>query len=96
MCLRKFVKWVTNSLPVRKSYIEQMFGFRFSAHAILQPCGHTTSETFRKGYAIYIYDIKFGTLQVRNNDISLRKCSGGSADLRTLKGTLVTKVCAIW
>jgi len=24
----------------------------------------------------YIYDIKFGMLQVRKNEISLRKCSG--------------------
>jgi len=26
----------------------------------------------------YIYDIKFGMLQVRKYEISLRKCSGGS------------------
>jgi len=30
-------------------------------------------------------------LQVRKNEISLRKCSGGSAHLRTLEGTLVTR-----
>jgi len=30
-----------------------------------------------------IYDIKFGMLQVRKNEISLRKCSGVSADLRS-------------
>jgi len=29
-------------------------------------------------------------LQVRKNEISLRKCSGGSAQLRTSEGTLVT------
>jgi len=33
----------------------------------------------------YIYDIKFGMLQVRENEISLRKWSaGGAAQLRTL------------
>jgi len=37
----------------------------------------------------YIYDIKFGILQVRMNEISLRKCSGSSAHLRTLEETLV-------
>jgi len=39
----------------------------------------------------YIYDIEFGMLQVRINEISLRKCSGSSAHLRTLEGTLVTR-----
>jgi len=29
--------------------------------------------------------------QVRKNEISLRKCSGGSAQLRSLEGRLVTK-----
>jgi len=58
-------------------------------------CRHTTSETFRQGYAIYtVYDIKFGMLQVRKNEISLRKCSGTSAHLRTLGGTLVTRKSA--
>ena len=33
-----------------------------------------------------IYDIKFGMLQVRKNVISLRKCSAGSAQLRTSEG----------
>jgi len=37
-----------------------------------------------------LYDIKFGMLQVRKNDISLRKFSGSSAHLRTLEATLVT------
>jgi len=30
-------------------------------------------------------------LQVRKNEISLRKCFGGSAQLRSLEGTLVTR-----
>ena len=33
-------------------------------------------------------------LQVRKNVISLRKCSGGSAHLRTLEGTQVTRESA--
>jgi len=37
----------------------------------------------------YIYDIKYGILQVRENEILLRKRSGGTTQLRTLKGTLV-------
>jgi len=35
---------------------------------------------------IYIYDINFGMLQVRENGISLRKWSGGAAHLCTLEG----------
>jgi len=42
----------------------------------------------------YIHDIKFGMLQVRKNEISLRKCSGSSAHLRILEGTLVTRESA--
>jgi len=38
-----------------------------------------------------VYDIKFLMLQVRKNEISLRKCSGSSAHLRTLDGTPVTR-----
>jgi len=33
--------------------------------------------------------IKFGMLQVRENEISLRKWAGGTAQLRTLEGTLI-------
>jgi len=36
----------------------------------------------------YIYD-KLGMLQGRENEISLRKWSGGTAQLRTLERTLV-------
>jgi len=46
----------------------------------------------------YIYDIKFGMLQVRKNEISLRKCSGGSADRAVvhLRGnTSYQGVCAM-
>ena len=38
-----------------------------------------------------ICDIKLEILQVRKNEISLRKCSVGSAQLRTLEETLVTR-----
>ena len=41
-----------------------------------------------------VYDIKFWMLQVRNNEISLRKWSGGSAQLRTLEETLVIREAA--
>ena len=41
-----------------------------------------------------VYDIKFGMLQLRKNEISLRKYSGGSVQLCTLEGTLVTRVSA--
>jgi len=37
----------------------------------------------------YICDIKFETLQVRENEILLRKWSGGIAQLRTLEVTLL-------
>jgi len=34
-------------------------------------------------------DLKFGMLQVRENEISLRKWSDGTAHLRTVEGTLI-------
>jgi len=37
---------------------------------------------------IYIYSIEFGMLEVRENEIALRKLSGGTAQLRTLEGRL--------
>jgi len=40
------------------------------------------------------YDIKFGMLQVRKNEISLRKCSGGSAHLHSLEWTQDTRESA--
>jgi len=50
MCLQKFVKLVTSSFPCKK--IWHWANACVSAHAISQPCRHTTSETFRQGYAI--------------------------------------------
>jgi len=35
----------------------------------------------------YTYDIKSGMLQLRENEIPLRKWSGDTAHLRTLQGT---------
>ena len=37
----------------------------------------------------YIHDIKFGMLQVPEDEISLRKCCGGTAPLHTFGGTLL-------
>jgi len=42
----------------------------------------------------YIYDIKFGMLQVGKNEISLRKCPCSSAHLLNLEGTPVTRESA--
>jgi len=42
----------------------------------------------------YTYDIKFGMLQVRKNEISLHKCRGSSVHLHTSEGTLVTRESA--
>jgi len=39
---------------------------------------------------VYIYRIKFRMLEVRENEIALRKMSGGTAQLRTLEGTLAS------
>jgi len=80
MCLYKFVKFVTSSVTVRKFYIEQMFvlvRMHFHNHVDTQP-----AKRFEKAVRC-IYDIKFGMLQVRKNEISLRKCSGSSEHLRS-------------
>ena len=77
--------------PVRNFYIEKMFvsvRMQFHNHEDTQPV-KSFERTMR-----CIYDIKFGMLQVRKNEISLRECSGSSAHLRTLKGTLVTRESA--
>jgi len=52
MCLHKFVKLVTNSVPCKK--ILHWANICVSAHAISQARRHTTSETFRQGNAIYM------------------------------------------
>jgi len=81
MCLHKFVKLVTSSVHARKFYTEQMFvlvRMQFHNHVDTQ-----TVKRFERAMPC-IYDIKFGMLQVRKNEISLRKSSGVSAHLRTL------------
>jgi len=41
---------------------------------------HVDTQSVKRFRAVRcIYDIKLGMLQVRKNEISLRKCSGGSA-----------------
>jgi len=77
--------------PVRKFYIEKMFvlaRMQFHKHVDTQP-----AKRFERSMRC-IYDIKSGTLPVRKYEILLRKCSGGSAHLRTLEGTLVTRESA--
>ena len=77
--------------PVRKFYIEQMFVLvcmQFHNYVDTQPV-----KRFDRAMRC-ICDIKFEMLQVCTNEILLRKCSGGSAQLRTLEGTLVTRESA--
>jgi len=93
MCLHKFAKSVTSgaSVPVRKFYIEQMFAsvrMQFHNYVDTQPV-----KRFDRAMRC-ICDIKFGMLQVRKNEISLCKCSGGSPQLRTSGETLVTRESA--
>jgi len=88
MCLHKFVKSATNSVPVGKLCIEQMFvlvRMQFHNHVDTQPV-----KRFERAMRC-IYDIEFGTLQVHKNEISLCKCSGTFEQLRTLMGILVTR-----
>jgi len=73
--------------PARNFYIEQMLvsvRMHFHNHVGTQPV-----KRFEKAVRC-IYDIKFGMLQVRKNEISLCECSGSSAHLH-IKGTLVTR-----
>jgi len=64
---------------------------RFSAHASAQSRRRKNSETLQGLQRLCdIYTvIKYGMLQVRENEFSLRKLSGDTAHLRTLEGTLV-------
>jgi len=59
----------------------------FSAHAISQPRRLWTHNQRNVSTGL-------GMLQVRKNVISLLKCSGSSAHLRTLEGTQVTRESA--
>ena len=77
--------------PVRKFYIEQTFvpvRMQFHNYVDIQP-----AKRFERAMRC-AYDIKSGMLQVRKNEILLRKCSGGSAHLHILEEALVTKESA--
>ena len=95
MCLHKFVKSVTSSVIVG-FYIEQVFAsvrIQFHNHVDTQPVIH-----FWRAMRC-IYDIKSGMLQVRKYEISLRKCSGGSAQLCSCEPQRDTGhqgVCTVW
>jgi len=88
MCLHKFVKLVTSSVPVRKFYIDQMFvSVRMQCH------NHVDTQTVKRvERAMQYYTISnLECCKCARMRFSLRKCSGGCADFRTLEGTLVTK-----
>jgi len=62
----------------------------------MQLRNHVDTQTVKrsqrlKGYAVYMYRIKFRMFEVHENEIALRKLSGGTAhaQLHTLEGTLV-------
>jgi len=77
MCLHKFVKLVTSSVPVRKFYILQMFALvrmHFHNHVDTQSVKH-----FKRAVRC-ICDIKFGMLQVRENET--QPCSNALVVLR--------------
>jgi len=80
--------------PLRKFYTEQMFVLFRTKRVQLR--NHADTQTVNcsqrwKGYVIYVYtvhSIKFRMLEVRENEIALRNLSGGTAQLRTVEGTL--------
>ena len=81
---------MTPVFPLRNFYTEQVLIFM-----IIQLHSHADAKPLKrfgqyKGYATYSAQyIKFGMLQVRENEISLREWSaGGTAQLRTLERTL--------
>ena len=79
-------------LPLRKFYTEHMFVL-----ARMELCNYSDTQLVKRFkryeihviYCIYIY-MKFGMSQMHEIDISLRKWSGGIAQLRDSEGTLVT------
>jgi len=87
---------VTSSVPSKEIlHCANVCFIAYEAHATAQPCRHTTSEAFPtlKGLCdVCIYCIKFSMLEVHENEMALRKFSGGTAQLRTLEGTLVTSM----
>jgi len=86
--------WLT-LFPLRKFYAEQMLALLRTKRMQLR--NHADSKTMKrslgwKGYAIYTYNIKFGLLEVRENEISLRTVCSGTRQLLTLEGTLVVNL----
>ena len=76
-----------NSVPAKKIlHLANICFVVQEAPATAQPYGNATSEAFLtlKGLCdVYIYRIKFRMLEVRENEITLRKMSGGTAQLRS-------------
>jgi len=77
------------SVPsIRKCYTEQMF-----VSAGIQLRNHATSEPFQALQGLCdiptILNLECWNLEVRENEISLRKLSGGTAHLCTLGETLI-------
>ena len=84
------IRWICALRPVfplRKFYTEQIFFVAHETHAAVQPCRHTNSEafpTFKRLCDIFIYRTKLRMLEVRENDMTQRKLSGGgTAQLRS-------------
>jgi len=67
-------------LPVRKCHTKQIFVL-----VRMQLCSHVDTQTVKRFKREYV---AFVMLQVRENEISLRKWSDGTAQFRTLEGTL--------
>ena len=70
--------------PLRKFHTEQMFVLLRTKRMQLRnhACTQTVKRSQRwKDYAIYIYRIKFRMSEVRENEMALRKLSGGTARL---------------
>jgi len=64
--------------PIRKFYFEQTLvsvRIRLRNHADTQPAKRCKRH---KGFAIYLYESKFGMLKVREKDVSLRIWSSSS------------------
>jgi len=56
-----------------------------------------TNYTFNSNSLSFVFVLLqcFGMLQVRKNEKSLRKWSGGTAHLRTFRGSIGCKKCAL-
>jgi len=69
--------------PLRK--LKHWADVCFSVHAIAQPCRLTTNEVFQvvKGPSDIYSRFKSGMLRVRENEILLRKWSGGTTHFRS-------------